>query len=418
MQKSRHTLEISHTSIHPAQPPLHHAEQDRKRYLDIVKGKVRRDLQKYIEQAELTGKQGKNLVKIPMPNIGLPHIRHNSRQIGGVSQGDGKIGQPVGRSDNPNANTGEAGTDPGEHFVMTLEDYAQFLITELNLHLPLLQPLTRKELLEKMFKVGGKTSQDTPLFHGRGSYLNAVSRIVTYNADGTVNQASLLNALTRIKDRGVRKNKQIKEIDKPCTNAVLIMVRDVSGSMTQEKIEALKIANLSTEILLKKTYQKVEFVYIVHDTDAKVVTKDEYYGLTTSGGTKISAGYEAVAQVLGVRLPNAKEIRVPQIYSPDDWNVYVLAGGDAENIGSDNTYCEQLIKEILLPVTRLTDYIYTPGKQNNMFSLPFIQMYEKLVRETPKLEGVLRAQFAQFVLGDTNFGLVKTLQKLYGEERK
>src|SRR6185436_593070 len=44
-------------------------EQDYLRFRQIVRGKIKEDLKKYISQGELIGKKGKDYVSIPIPQI-------------------------------------------------------------------------------------------------------------------------------------------------------------------------------------------------------------------------------------------------------------------------------------------------------------------------------------------------------------
>ncbi|RPI88514.1 MAG: DUF444 family protein, partial [Planctomycetaceae bacterium] len=72
-------------------------DHDLQRFKQIVRGKVRENLKKYITHGELIGRQGKDYVSIPVPSIDIPHFRHGQKGSGGVGQGDGKIGTPIGR---------------------------------------------------------------------------------------------------------------------------------------------------------------------------------------------------------------------------------------------------------------------------------------------------------------------------------
>ena len=74
-------------------------EQDHSRFKQIVRGKIKRELKKYITQTELIGRKGKNIVTIPIPRIELPRFKFDSRQLGGVGQGDGDPGTPIGSGD-------------------------------------------------------------------------------------------------------------------------------------------------------------------------------------------------------------------------------------------------------------------------------------------------------------------------------
>jgi uncharacterized sporulation protein YeaH/YhbH (DUF444 family) len=71
-------------------------KQDHSRFRQIVRGKIRRNLKQYISSGELIGKQGKERVSIPVPQIELPRFRFDSQDGGGVGQGDGQPGDSLG----------------------------------------------------------------------------------------------------------------------------------------------------------------------------------------------------------------------------------------------------------------------------------------------------------------------------------
>ena len=51
---------------------LNKIKQDHRRFKQIVRGKIKENLRKYMSQGELTGKQGKDTVKVPIPRIDIP----------------------------------------------------------------------------------------------------------------------------------------------------------------------------------------------------------------------------------------------------------------------------------------------------------------------------------------------------------
>ena len=71
-------------------------DPDHRRFRDIVRGKIKQDLRKYISNGELIGRKGKDLVSIPLPQIQVPRFRFGSRDQGGVGQGPGEVGDSVG----------------------------------------------------------------------------------------------------------------------------------------------------------------------------------------------------------------------------------------------------------------------------------------------------------------------------------
>ena len=44
-------------------------DQDHRRFREIVRGKIKQNLRKYITQGEMLGKKGKETVSIPLPSI-------------------------------------------------------------------------------------------------------------------------------------------------------------------------------------------------------------------------------------------------------------------------------------------------------------------------------------------------------------
>ena len=116
-------------------------DRDQARFKQIVRGKVRQQLRKYITNGEMIGRQGKDLVSIPVPNIEIPHFRHGQKGSGGTAQGEGEVGQPIGRGQDGEEGAGEAGDQPGGHIrevEVTLDELAEMLAQELEL--PRIEP--------------------------------------------------------------------------------------------------------------------------------------------------------------------------------------------------------------------------------------------------------------------------------------
>ena len=92
-------------------------EGDVNRYYGIVRGSIRDDLKRHIKRENLLGRQGKDLVAIPVPEVEIPHFRFGVK--GGVGQGEGQEKDPIGGT--------EPGTEPG---IPILEDseYAKLVI--------------------------------------------------------------------------------------------------------------------------------------------------------------------------------------------------------------------------------------------------------------------------------------------------
>jgi len=64
-------------------------DQDQRRFKQIVRGKIRENLRKYITHGEMIGRKGRELVSIPIPQLDVPHFRYGKNGSGGVGQGEG-----------------------------------------------------------------------------------------------------------------------------------------------------------------------------------------------------------------------------------------------------------------------------------------------------------------------------------------
>src|SRR5919108_5687274 len=120
-------------------------EQDVGRFRQIVRGHIRQNLRKYISHSELIGRQGKDLVTIPIPELELPHFRFGEPQ-GGVGQGEGEVGTPLGPA-HATDGSGPAGDQPGAHILeveLTLDDLAALLGEELEL--PRIRPKGKRNV--------------------------------------------------------------------------------------------------------------------------------------------------------------------------------------------------------------------------------------------------------------------------------
>ena len=71
-------------------------EHDLSRFKQIVRGKIRQNLRKYVTHGEMIGRKGRDLVSIPLPQLDVPHFRFGKNGSGGVGQGDGEQGTSVG----------------------------------------------------------------------------------------------------------------------------------------------------------------------------------------------------------------------------------------------------------------------------------------------------------------------------------
>ena len=153
-------------------------DEDHNRFKQIVRGRIRKNLRQYISQGELIGKQGKDVVSIPIPQIDIPRFRYGDKQQGGVGQGDGDEGDPVGGDPQEGDGKGQAGKDGGQHVLevdVTLDELAEILGEELAL--PNIENRGKSKVIDqKDCYVGVRRVGPNSLRHFKRTYKAALRR--------------------------------------------------------------------------------------------------------------------------------------------------------------------------------------------------------------------------------------------------
>jgi len=314
-------------------------EQDHNRFKQIVRGRIRKNLKKYISHGEMIGRKGRDLISIPVPQIDLPHFAHGPRQGGGVGQGEGEVGQVIGTGEGEEG-AGQAGDAPGRHILevdITLDELAQILGEELEL--PSIQPKGKKNLVTDKDKYTGiSNAGPESLRHFKRTYREALKRQI---ASGTYDPLSPRIVPIR-RDRRYRTWRVHQE---PETNAVIIYMMDVSGSMGDEQKEIVRVESFWIDTWLHHQYNGIDVRYIIHDAEARLVDRETFYHTRESGGTVISSAYRLCDELIRTEFP------------PEGWNIYLFHFSDGDNWSQGDTEeCVRLMRENLLPSANLFCY--------------------------------------------------------------
>jgi len=312
-------------------------ERDHQRFRKIVRGKVKSNLGKYVGRGEMIGKKGNDLVSIPLPQIEIPQFRYGNKGAGGVGQGEGQPGQALTPPKDGEGN--QAGDQPGGHILeveLTLEELAEILGEELAL--PRIEPKGRKNIVTTRDKyVGIRQAGPESLRHFKRTFKRALRRQI---ASGSYQPDQPLVI-------PIREDKQYrswKEIPLPQSVACIIYMMDVSGSMTDEQKEIVRIEAFWIDTWIKAHYKGVERVYVIHDAVAAEVDEHTFYHTRESGGTKISSAYELADKIITKRYP------------PSEWNTYAFHFSDGDNWGDDIPHCIEILNEKILPKVNLFGY--------------------------------------------------------------
>ena len=145
-----------------------------------MRGKLRENLKRHIARGELIGRQGKDLVSIPIPRIDLPRLRLGGGREGGVGQGNGEAGDPTsGKGSSPGeGGAGKAGQDEGEHALeveMSLDELADILGEELEL--PRIESKGKATIVDQKDRyVGIRRVGPNSLRHNKRTFRMALKR--------------------------------------------------------------------------------------------------------------------------------------------------------------------------------------------------------------------------------------------------
>jgi uncharacterized sporulation protein YeaH/YhbH (DUF444 family) len=306
-------------------------DNDLDRFEKIVRGRVRKDLKKYMGSDEMLGRQGKKVVSIPIPEIRIPRFRYGKNEQGGVGQGEGDEGEGVGQ---------EAGDQPGEHMLeaeISLEELAEILHEELEL--PRIEPRGQKEVSSARSKYTGISMVGPEsLRHTKRTYRQALKRQI---AAGTYDPQKPVI----IPIREDRRYRSFETEHEPSSAAVIIYIMDVSGSMGQKQKDIVRLETFWIDTWLRHNYRNIETRFIIHDAKAREVDRDTFFRTRESGGTLISTAYKVAVEILEADYPMA------------DWNIYLFQFSDGDNwSGSDTRTCMQLLQEKILPVANMFGY--------------------------------------------------------------
>ncbi len=314
-------------------------DRDSSRFKEIVRGKIRQNLRKYVTHGEMIGRKGGDLVSIPLPQLDVPHFRYGQNGRGGVGQGEGEAGQPIAPGEGDQNGQGQAGSEAGQHVLevdISLEELAAILGDELQL--PKIEPKGKANITQdKVRYTSVKRVGPESLRHFRRTYVQALRRQIS---EGTYRPIEP----KVIPYRDDRRYRSWESVPEPVANAVILYVMDVSGSMTDEQKEIVRTEAFWIDTWLRSQYDGLERRYNIHDAAAKEVDEHTFYHTRESGGTRISSAYKVVQEVLKNK------------FDPAEWNIYCFQFSDGDNWGEDNRSALSMLREQIMPQCNLFCY--------------------------------------------------------------
>jgi sporulation protein YhbH len=309
---------------------LHRKGQiDQERHKEKIREAIKKNLGDIVSEESIILSDGKKIIKVPIRSLEEYRFRYDPgrQQHGGQGNGKSKVGDVVATEPRPGkGKKGNAGEEPGNDYYeaeVTLDELASMIFEDLGL--PFLE---EKKLTE--------VESDAVRF----TDIRKVGPLANLDKKRTI-----LENIKRNAAKGDPRFKDVKNEDlrykvwehtiKHQSNAVIIAMMDVSGSMGEfEKYIARSFYFWMVRFLRTK-YNNVKIVFISHHTEAKEVTEEEFFTHGESGGTQVSSAYELALQMIQER------------FNPDDWNIYPFHFSDGDNLPWDNERCVTLVQRLM-----------------------------------------------------------------------
>ncbi len=308
---------------------------DQARHLARIKAALRERLGDLVTEEAIIASDGRQVVRVPLRNLEEFKFRFDPWRGDHTGQGPGgtEPGEVLGRLPTPRADPGGDGGDaPGADVYdveVTVDEVAGLLFPDFRL--PYLEP-----------RGGRSLEQAGPVFRD----IRKVGLLGNLDKRRTLKANLMRNA----RDAGGPRIHNLRPDDlrfktwvedrRQVGSAVVIAMRDVSGSMGDFKKRMTRAFFFWMLRFLRTCYRQVDVVFIVHHTQARVVDEESFFQLGESGGTKVSSAYELCRTLMGTRYPASQ------------WNVYPFHFSDGDNWSdADNRHTVELLEEMLPSVS-------------------------------------------------------------------
>ena len=349
--------------------PIEHDRsiEDRRRHRQLVEKSIKENIGDILSEESIVGETKNKKFKIPIRGIKEYQFVYG-RNNKGVATGNGeeKRGDKVGDADGKGkkGNGQGAGQGPGDDIYeteITLEELMDYIVEDLDL-----PNLDKKKFSEIL--VESASRRNGYQRHGINPRLAKKKTVMAKTARKQGKRRALAEEgldpeLERFPFReDDLRYYRVKSKPKKESNAVMIFIMDVSGSMDSTKKYLARSFFFVLSRFIKRKYNNIAFEFISHTTVAKNVNEYEFFHKAESGGTYISSGLNLALNL------------IKEKYSPEVWNIYPVYASDGDNWSEDNERAMKSVKELceisnmfgyaeLLPSTYSTTMYYRFGKE-------------------------------------------------------
>jgi len=304
---------------------------DQDRHKERVRDAIKKNLGSIVSNESIILSDGKRVVKVPIRSLDEYKFRFDYRKKKHVGTGDGdtKVGDVIGHEGQPGgpAQGPGGGDQPGQEYFeaeVDIDDIAKLIFEDL--HLPYLEEKAKHAVPSKTTKFTEiRRSGILSNLDKRRSLIENIKRQARETGEAHIGPFK-------------KEDLRYKTWEEQMTyesNAVVIAMMDVSGSMGEFKKYIARSFYFWMVRFLKTKYDNVQIVFISHHTEAKEVTEEQFFTQGESGGTVVSSAYRLALDTIASRFPSR------------DWNIYPFHFSDGDNYYSDNDEAVKLADELI-----------------------------------------------------------------------
>lgn len=287
---------------------------DRDRYAEKIRDRLKKALPTIAGQAPIITGNDHDRLTVPIADgdLALPRYRPTlpTDPMPGIGQGTGNAGDRVAAVPKP-ASSGSGSGSPSagdsDHQVLidlSIEELRQLIIDDL--HLPPLPPKQPATLTEPDIRWTSRSR------HGPQSQVDA--------------RASLKQAILRSQAQHQPlsftpddlRYRSWTESPREMTQAVIYLLRDVSGSMTDDKRYLSQAAAMYLVLGIQRQYPRCPVHFWVHTDTGQETDELTFYHLDSGGSTAFAPAYRAMQADMDAHYPAAQWNRIVVQFSDGD----------------------------------------------------------------------------------------------------
>ena len=341
--------------------------EDRRRHRQLVEKSIKDNLGDILSEESIIGEGKNKKYKIPIRGIKEYQFIYGKNSKGvATGVGEEKRGDRIGEDKTYAPGNGKdgAGNNEGQDIYeteITLEELLDYIIEDLDL-----PNLDRKKYSEIIVESSSRR---------RGYQRYGINPRLAKKKTVISKLARKQGKKRALKEEGITEEEErfpfreedlryyrVTEKPKRESNAVMIFIMDVSGSMDNTKKYLARSFFFVISKFLRRKYNNIAFEFISHTTIAKRVDEYEFFHKAESGGTYISSGLNMALEI------------IKESYPAEMWNIYPLYASDGDNWAEDNEKAIEAVRKLcelsnmfgyaeLLPSTYSTTMYYRFNKE-------------------------------------------------------